>query len=138
MKRLLLTITLLGLGGLAQAQQQVCISFDSFCDGISYTPGAGFLWEGYDCAGADSAISAVLPQGNGQIRLVCQAGTCDVPGFYGYDIAILDLDIPGRLMQIIGIDNGAVLFSNSSSITLSQGACPFRPDVEGGSALAAP
>lgn len=55
----------------------------------------------------------------------------DVPGFYGYDVAIVDLDLPNRLLSIIGIDGGQVIVN-------SPGACPFQPESEGRSALGAP
>lgn len=121
---------LLGFGASA-ANAQVCISFDSFCDGVSFTPGVGFTWEGYDCAGADTAFSGVVPTGGGEVRLVCQSGSCAVPDFFGYDIAIVDLNLPARTADVIGIDNGGILFTVTDTITVTQGACPFTPEREG-------
>ncbi len=135
MKRLMIGLSLLVLGGVAHAQQTVCVSFDNFCDGleVTFTPGVSIsgTWQNYDCTGVDASLTATIPQGGGQFRFICSSADCATAQVFGWDVLILDLDAPGQTVDLLGIVGGQVLLNTSTPATISAGACPFSPHQEG-------
>jgi hypothetical protein len=139
MKRIALGLLFLAFSAGAHAQQTYCVNFVDFCDGleVNIEPGVGIktTWQNYDCTGVDAEMTASIPQGGGQFRFICSGSDCATAQVFGYDVIVLDLDVPQGITTLLGIVGGQLLLNVSATSAVAPGACPFAPQADGGQSL---
>lgn len=132
MKKLVLTSAVLLVAvafAAPSAQAQVCIDFDSFCDGLELNasgppPLLTGTWQNTDCAGTDVPIVGTVDPGN--IANACGAlGNAEAVGnVSGADWQFVLDRLDGSLdMNMLP----GTCWIPGVTYTTSLGACPFKP-----------
>jgi hypothetical protein len=134
MKKILTALALLGLGAAAHAQT-FCVDFTQFCDGLEFTVSGGEVtgtWQSYDCNGTDATLTTVRPIGDGVVRAVCAAGSCQLADELSFRGLLADVNVPARGADVFGIDSngGLVIFQVGTPVAITNGACAFGPQKQ--------